>query len=161
MTTNLLGHTEAELSGTDRVRAHSPETVNQQMDRQAQRCVEQLARADRETINRHLEELSREWDIERYLEANASLLSLSGVVLGATVNRKFLILPGVVFGFLLQHALQGWCPPLPVFRRMGVRTRTEINREKFALKALRGDFDSVGAGASHRAEAVEPSSPLK
>ena len=35
-----------------------------------------------------------------------------------------------------------------VFRRMGVRTRREINREKYALKALRGDFDSGESGAS-------------
>jgi hypothetical protein len=26
---------------------------------------------------------------------------------------------------------------------MGVRTRREINKEKFALKALRGDFDNL------------------
>jgi hypothetical protein len=78
--------------------------------------------------------------VERFLQANASVLSLTGVVLGATVSRKFLALPAVVFSFFLQHAVQGWCPPLPVFRRMGVRTRREINREKYALKALRGDF---------------------
>jgi hypothetical protein len=49
-------------------------------------------------------------------------------------------LPVVVAGFLLQHALQGWCPPLPVLRRLGVRTADEINQERYALKALRGDF---------------------
>ena len=31
---------------------------------------------------------------------------------------------------------------LPVVRKLGVRTR-EINRQKYALKALRGDFDHV------------------
>jgi hypothetical protein len=45
-------------------------------------------------------------------------------------------LPGVVLSFLLQHALQGWCPPLPILRRMGVRTRGEIDQEKYELKAL-------------------------
>lgn len=52
-------------------------------------------------------------------------------------------MPAVVAGFLLQHALQGWCPPLPVFRRLGFRTQAEIERERYALKALRGDFDKV------------------
>lgn len=42
---------------------------------------------------------------------------------------------------LFQHATQGWCPPLPLFRRMEKRTRNEIDVEKFAMKALRGDFD--------------------
>jgi hypothetical protein len=32
---------------------------------------------------------------------------------------------------------------VPIFRRLGVRTRDEINREKYALKALRGDFDEI------------------
>ena len=54
-----------------------------------------------------------------------------------------LFLPGIVLPFLLQHAVQGWCPPVPLFRRLGVRTREEIEREKFALKALRGDFEEI------------------
>jgi hypothetical protein len=62
----------------------------------------------------------------------------------ATGSRKWLILPGVVLSFLFQHAVQGWCPPVPVFRRLGVRTREEIDRERYALKALRGDFDGFG-----------------
>lgn len=146
---------ESASGDTDRVRAHSAEELNRQFDLQTQTCVEGLAGADRETINRHIEHLSREWDVERYLQANASLLSLSGVLLGAAVSRKFLILPGVVFGFLFQHAVQGWCPPLPVFRRMGVRTRKEINREKFALKALRGDFDSLAGEASRPRQVLD------
>jgi hypothetical protein len=42
--------------------------------------------------------------------------------------------------FFVQHAIQGWCPPIPIFRAYKVRTRPEIDREKYALKALRGDF---------------------
>jgi hypothetical protein len=59
------------------------------------------------------------------------------VVLGATVNRRWYLLPGVVGGFLLQHALQGWCPPLPLFRRLGVRTSSEIEEERRALLDIR------------------------
>ena len=66
-----------------------------------------------------------------------------GVLLGATRGRKWFVLPLVVSGFLLQHALQGWCPPVPVLRRLGVRTRLEIERERYALKILRGDFEGV------------------
>jgi hypothetical protein len=32
---------------------------------------------------------------------------------------------------------------VPIFRRKGVRTRREIDAEKYALKALRGDFSNV------------------
>lgn len=45
-------------------------------------------------------------------------------------------------GFLFQHAIQGWCPPLPILRRLGFRTAEEINQERYALKALRGDFEA-------------------
>jgi hypothetical protein len=54
-----------------------------------------------------------------------------------------LILPGVVAAFLLQHAIQGFCPPLPVLRALGYRTDREIETERNALKAARGDFDAV------------------
>lgn len=43
---------------------------------------------------------------------------------------------------MVQHALQDWCSPLPVLRRLGVRTAREIVEERFALK-LRGDFEDV------------------
>lgn len=126
---------------SDRVRAHSDRVQNERVDVQTQLCLERVAAGDREAISRHIEALDREWDVERYLQMNAGIFSLSGVVLGAIASRRFLLLPAAVFGFFFQHATQGWCPPLPVFRRMGVRTRREINREKFALKALRGDFE--------------------
>jgi hypothetical protein len=130
----------------DRVRAHSSRRQNQRVDAGTQHCLEQAAESDRAAIGRHIEALDREWDVERYLQMSAGLVSLSGVVLGALAGRRFLLLPAAVFGFFLQHAVQGWCPPLPVFRRMGVRTRREINREKYALKALRGDFDEATPG---------------
>ena len=48
-------------------------------------------------------------------------------------------LTAAVPAFLLQHAIQGWCPPLPVFRRLGVRTADEINRERVALQNWKAD----------------------
>lgn len=91
-------------------------------------------------IDERIKELDREWDIERTLELNAAALAFTGTLLGAFVNRRWLMLPAVVTAFLAQHAVQGWCPPLPLFRKWGIRTRPEIDREKYALKALRGDF---------------------
>ena len=120
-------------------------TQNQRIDAQTQQCLERYAAGDREAISRHIDALDREWDVERYLQMNAGIVSLSGVVLGAMASRRFLVLPAVVFGFFFQHATQGWCPPLPVFRKMGVRTRREINQEKYALKALRGDFEQTSS----------------
>lgn len=95
-------------------------------------------------IDARIQELDREWDIERTLELNAAAFAFTGTLLGAFIDRRWLLLPALVTTFLAQHAIQGWCPPLPLFRQMGVRTRKEIDREKYALKALRGDFQDVG-----------------
>lgn len=82
------------------------------------------------------------------LESNAATLALIGLVLGVTRDRRWLLVPGIVLPFLLQHALQGWCPPIEIIRRLGVRTRREIDRERVALKALRGDFGLITGGST-------------
>jgi hypothetical protein len=128
---------------TTRVPEHTPAAINDQIRRGTEDNVQFYAGTDRETIDRHLAELEHEWDIERVLEANAATVSLIGLVLTATVSRKFLALPVAVAGFLLQHAIQGWCPPVTFFRRRGARTAREIEEERFALKVLRGDFENL------------------
>lgn len=45
--------------------------------------------------------------------------------------------------FLAEHSIQGWCPPVLVFRNLGFRIRKEIDPEKYALKLMRGDFDGI------------------
>jgi hypothetical protein len=32
---------------------------------------------------------------------------------------------------------------VPLLRRLGIRTRGEIDRERYALKALAGDFEGI------------------
>lgn len=122
---------------TTRVERHSPSHVNREIGRQIEQNLAHY-RAHPHAIGERLLELDREWDIERTLEANAATLSLVGIALGATVDRRWLVLPAAVSGFLLQHALQGWCPPVSLFRRRGVRTAREIQRERSALMATRG-----------------------
>ncbi len=94
-------------------------------------------------IDARLAELEREWPVDRALAANAASLTLAGTLLGVLLDRRWLWLPAAVGAFLLQHALRGWCPPLPVFRGVGMRTAEEIAIERVALKALRGDFRGV------------------
>ena len=132
-------------STVERVPRHTAEAVNEQIRRQTEENVARYAVAGPDAIGRRLAELDREWDIERTLEANAASISLIGLALGAAVDRRFFIVPGLVAGFLLQHAVQGWCPPVTFFRRRGFRTSSEIDQERYALKALRGDFRNVPA----------------
>jgi hypothetical protein len=101
-----------------------------------------------DAIPQRLKELDDEWDIERCLQTGASFFTMFGTLMGAAVSKKWLLLPAGVMGFFLQHGVQGWCPPLIVFRQLGVRTSDEINEERYALKALRGDFSEVPAPGS-------------
>jgi hypothetical protein len=123
----------------DRVPRQTAPHVNEQIRRQTDASVARTLSAGPAAIRQRLIELDHEWDIERLLETNASTAILIGSALGAFVNRKFFVLPAVVAAFLLQHAIQGWCPPLPVFRRMGVRTAEEISRERQALMRALGE----------------------
>jgi hypothetical protein len=130
----------------DRVRSSTSEHVQAGLDREIERHVETYAGRSNADITKRIEELDHEWDVERLLELNASSLAFIGTVLGATINRKWLLLPATVLAFLFQHAVQGWCPPITLFRRLGVRTSKEIDLEKYALKFIRGDFGTPPLG---------------
>jgi len=139
----------------DRVRANTAPRVNELID---DRTVEHLCNyvgQSNAAISRRIDELDREWDIERWLETNTSSLALTGLVLGAAVSRKWLWLPALVLPLLLMHATRGWSPPVPLLRRLGVRTRHEIDTEKYALKILRGDFDGIPNILDETLRAVE------
>lgn len=129
-------------STSNRVPEHTADSVNTQIEEEMLIRLEHY-QAHPEKIYLRLEELDREWVIERMLEANASTLALSGILLAVVGQRKALLFSMGVLGFLLQHAIQGWCPPVPLLRRLGFRTSREIETERFALKAWRGNFDDV------------------
>jgi hypothetical protein len=131
-----------------RVTDHTNPSVNERIRTETERRVAYFE-VHPEEIDRRLRELDAEWDIERTLATGSSTLTLTGLLLSFGVSRKWLLLSLGVQAFYMQHALQGWCPPLPVFRQMGIRTTDEINYERIALKALRGDFrDTPNAGAA-------------
>ena len=134
-------------TSVSRAKDQSSPELNEKIREETRASVAYYA-AHPELIDRRLAELDREWDVERWLQMNSSALSLLGLVLAATGSRKWLVLPLAVQGFFLQHGIQGWCPPLPVFRRLGIRSGPEIEAERQALKALRGDFENARDGSA-------------
>lgn len=135
-------------SNQNRVRQNTSASVNQAIEDQIQQNVSRCASEGRQAIDQRLTELEQEWDVERILQANFATVVLASTALSLGIDRRWTLLPAVAAGFMLQHVLQGWCPPLIVLRRMGVRTASEIDREKYALKALRGDFEPLNKRAS-------------
>jgi hypothetical protein len=128
---------------TERVPLNTESAVNRQIEADTERQVSSTAR-QANARDARLKELSGEWDIERTIEVEAPTMSLIGLALGATVSRKWLAVPIIAQSMMLLHALQGFYPLLPVFRRLGIRTEDEIASERYAIKALRGDFEAVG-----------------
>jgi hypothetical protein len=141
-----MKHTNQEVQ--DRVRERFPHQENQQADDLIRKSIARYKGESSEIISERIRELDQEWSIERALEVNAATLALSGTLLGTFVSKRWFVLPGLVTAFLLQHGLQGWCPPLSVMRSMGIRSRREIDEERYALKALRGDFDHISPKSS-------------
>ena len=120
---------------SDRVPRHTAPHVNERIRQQTVANIASARAKGPQAIQQRLTTLDHEWDIERAIEANAATVALIGVLLGAFVNVWFLLLPAAVCTFLLQHAVQGWCPPVPILRRLGFRTQREIFEERLALKA--------------------------
>lgn len=130
----------------NRVPLHSSESDNRRIKRTMRANVAYFAE-HRDQIAARLREIDREWDIERAIDANAAVIGFTGTVLAATSDRRRLALPAVVSSFLFKHAIQGWCPPVPVLRKLGFRTSYEIEDERRALMALRVDFGHMAESA--------------
>jgi hypothetical protein len=111
-------------------------------DKQTIENIKYYSSKNASIIDARLRELDNEWDIERMIQINAGLAAFSGALLG-TFNKKWFVIPGIAAAFLAQHALKGWSPTVSFFRRLGFRSRKEIEKEKYALKTLRGDFDEI------------------
>ncbi len=136
------------MSTKTRVSDHTSDAVNEHILLETKQRVEYYL-AHPEDIEKRLKELDEEWDTERTLETNSSLISLFGLAMGFAVNRRWFLLPLAVQTFFLQHAVQGWCPPLPILRRLGIRTADEISSERTALEAIRGDFKNLSENSSY------------
>jgi hypothetical protein len=134
-----------------RVPAHSSRRANRRIRQRTEERVGRLV-GHPARIAYRLRELDR--DVERAIEANAASLALAGLALGLFHDRRWMALPVLVSGFLLQHAVQGWCPPVPVLRALRFRTADEINEERMALKTLRGDFKSLQSDPARALEAA-------
>lgn len=142
---------------SDRVRANTSSSTNERLDAEAQlRLREAAAVPSSDQLTSRIGQLDNEWGFDRTLEAEAALMGLAGLSLGVLVDRRLLVIPGFVATMLLLHATHGWYPLLPVFRRIGVRTRGEIDRERYGLKAMRGDFTAIppAGAAAERASAA-------
>src|SRR5215211_6185182 len=102
-----------------------------------------LADAGPAAIDARLAELERECSAGRVAKAALGVVIVAGSVLAAVHSPWWLILPAVAAVFLIQYMFTRSSWMTGVFHEAGFRTGSEIEQEKFALKALRGDFKHV------------------
>lgn len=125
---------------TQRVFLRTDPLFNADIRSQTIRNLRLYKNCEMDEITERIRGLNLEWDTERVLEVNAAIFIILGSYLGIKTSRCWFFLTGMVGVFLLQHALQGWCPALPFIRKWGIRTEGEISDEKMALKVIRKDF---------------------
>jgi hypothetical protein len=130
----------------DRVRRLTFKRDLERIDADTRSSLRRHAGQDPAAIARRIAELDREWPVERALMAGAGFWVWLGLILGTTVRRRLYAIPAVAGAILLVYAFAGWAPPVLILRRLGFRTRSEIDLERSALKALRGDFTEASAG---------------
>lgn len=121
--------------------------MNADIRNQTLRNLNIYKNCDEATISERIQNLNQEWDTERFLEVNSALLVILSSYLGIRNSRIWFILTGAIAVFMLQHAFIGWCPPLPLARKWGIRSEDEIQIEKTALKIMRGDFKEAHKSA--------------
>jgi hypothetical protein len=151
----LLDRPPPEARTSDRVRRNTSPRFNHRIDQATIKRVWNYAKKSRDEISARITELDREWDLERVLETGAAGLSLGGVLLSVAKGRRWLILPATVLASLLQHSLTRRSLPVQLVRSLGVRTRREIESEKYALRILRGDFDKLTDVSEETHRAIE------
>lgn len=151
----LLDRPALETRTSDRVRRNTPSKFNHRIDQATMKRVWDYAKKSGNEITARIADLEREWDLERVLETAAAGLSLTGVLLGITKGRRWLVLPAGVLASLLQHSLTRKSLPVQLLRAAGVRTRREIESEKYALRILRGDFDKLTEVSEETHRAIE------
>ncbi|MEA4973691.1 hypothetical protein SDC9_122563 [bioreactor metagenome] len=126
---------------TERVAKNTCSKVNDEIRNRTIQRLNFYRNCCNKTLTQRINELNHEWDTERVIETNAaSIIFLSSMIGYKKTKCCCFFMTGTIGFFLLQHALQGWCPSLPVIRKLGIRTEAEIHNEISALKCIRGDF---------------------
>jgi hypothetical protein len=127
----------------DRIREHSSEGANRRIDRETRGAIAE-ARHSSVARTARIRELEKEWNIDRALMLNFGIVGAFTAFKAMQQMKRTGHLGGwglffwVQMGFLVNHAVRGWCPPMPVFRRLGFRSPNEISAEMVALHQTDG-----------------------
>jgi hypothetical protein len=118
----------------DRVRNHSPKAFTKKIDLNTDFMIKSTIARGTFSIRERLLQLDKEWDIDRALDLLFSTTLTAQLALSVRKkNHRFSWMPLIQAAFLIMHSTYGWCPPVPILRKLGYRTRFEIQSEREEL----------------------------
>jgi len=120
--------------------SHTHLTRHNAQMREMEVRLAQLADAGPVAIADRMEELDREWSAGRVAKGVLALVILCGISLAITFSWVWVVLPIVAGLFMLEQLFNRSSWLAGMFTEAGFRPGSEIEHERFALKALRGDF---------------------
>lgn len=111
-------------------------SIGARHQREAQQYADFIGQ-DLQDVEDRLHQLRLEWSTDDALKAQAALLAAGGLVLAMMGRKRWLALPVLAGGLYLQNKTRPWNFAYPGLRRMGYRTRSEIEAERELLEHKR------------------------
>jgi hypothetical protein len=130
-------HEHLQNGAHDRVRAHASKKMTARLDQMKKDKLDRAAQ-DSTFAAQRLAELDKEWDIDRAVLIVFAGMGGVALALGLRKNWRWRFPLTAQIGSLLLHSTVGWCPQAAVLRRLGFRTRQEIESERDALLSMTG-----------------------
>ena len=97
-------------------------------------------------LSERLRALEAEPDLETVATLALAGAGMAGLFFGFLGSRLWRMLCWISLPLLFAHARGKLKAPDNFLRTLGLRSRKEIEEERYALKALRGDFRGVSEG---------------
>ena len=131
---NYIRPTNFYQNPYDKVRKLSLKSFNKSIDEDTDSIIQLVVAEGPISISERLNELDREWDIDK-----AVMLFQSGLIIVQLAramsrpSKNKLLGPLIQTPLLVLHATLGWSPVTMMFRKLGFRTRFEIQAEREVL----------------------------
>lgn len=116
------------------------------INRDTLRSIQHYSGRPIQLLGKRIEELEEEIPLEALVYRGGALMTIGGLTLLFLRGKsRAAWLFAVAIGALqLQYSYQGGNALTDILRKRGYRSRKEIEAEKYALQALRGDFAAFG-----------------
>ena len=125
--------TEWHAPTRDPIRDQTSDASNLRIDRTTRGAIDELPPLPA-AVRVRLAELDREWTVDRALMLGFAVAISVSATRALRGGRLASLILRAQLGFLAYHALKRWCPPLPILRRLGIRSDLEIAAERVALE---------------------------